>query len=433
MSWKVRFQHIWRSDLNKRLIGHSSWILIGNLISKSILLIATILLTRYMGKEEYGQFGIIKSTIVTFSVFAGLELGLTATKYISQYRKVDPSKVERIVGLSNLFAVVISLIVCGIMFFFARKIADSVNAPSLYREIQVSSFILFFSALNGVQNGVLSGVESFKKLSINNAIAGIASSVLMVIVAAYAGLYAVVIAFGMNFVLLFFLNFLTLKKVFYSTFRVNMLSRQNFSEIGVLWQFTLPAILAGLMVGPVVWLCNYLLVNQPNGYQNMAVFDIANQWRNTILFIPAALAQIALPMLSSSVANQEEYKLVLKRNIQLNLVIAGTLVLVLLAASPLIVNFYGSEYHDLQIPLSLMFITTGFVAVNNVIGNAIASKNRMWAGFFINLLWALILVGATYIFVVHYHYGVTGITLAYLISYSSHTLIQFLYLKKLLV
>ena len=75
-------------------------------------------------------------------------------------------------------------------------------------------------------------------------------------------------------------------------------NKKNFEELEVLWKFSLPAILAGLMVGPTTWYCNYLLVTSKNGYEHMATFDIANQWRNTILFIPAALAQIALPLMS---------------------------------------------------------------------------------------------------------------------------------------
>lgn len=68
------------------------------------------------------------------------------------------------------------------------------------------------------------------------------------------------------------------------------------------------------MVGPVTWFCNYLLVNQQSGYEQMANFDIANQWRNTILFIPAALSQIALPLLSSNIHDKVQCKIVFDKN-----------------------------------------------------------------------------------------------------------------------
>ena len=292
MGIKDKFFNIMSSELNQRILSHSFWILAGNILSKSVLLLATILMTRFLGKEEYGYFGIIKSTILTFVMFTGLELGLTATKYISQYKNDDKTKVEKIVGLSNLSAIIISILISILIFVFAREIALQINAEMLTQEVRISSFILFFSSLNGIQNGILAGLEQFKQSSINNFIAGIISSIGLILTSKYCNLDAVVIAFGSNFVILFLLNYFTLRRDFYSKFNVALFRKQNFDEFSVLWKFSLPAILAGLVVGPVTWFCNFLLVNQLKGYEQMANFDIANQWRNTVLFVPAALAQI---------------------------------------------------------------------------------------------------------------------------------------------
>jgi len=430
MNFRHKINEKLSSDLNKKIFSQSFWILLGTIISKFILLIATILMTRYLGKEEYGQFGIIKSTILTFAMFAGLELGMTATKYISQYRFTNQIKVEKIVGVSNLFAIIISLVVSTLVFLFSKEIAVQINAPRLFIEIRISSFILFFSSLNGIQNGILAGIEKFKELSINSAVAGILSSIGLVIASKFFGLDAVVIAFGCNFVVLFVLNFVTLKKYFYSDFKIKILSKANFEEIEVLWKFSLPAILAGLMVGPVTWYCNYLLVNQPSGYGQMANFDIANQWRNTILFIPAALSQIALPMLAANVENKQEFRTIFNKNLKINIIIGFSLVLLCIMISPLILYFYGDNYSDALLPLIIMFVTTGFITVNNVIGQAIASQGKMWLGFYVNLVWAIILMITCYLLVVHFKLGAIGICLAYLISYIFHTITQFIYIKR---
>jgi len=420
------------SETNKKIFSYGSYILAGNIVSKFSLLIAAIVIAKFLGKEEYGQFGIIKSTILTFSMIAGLELGVTATKYVSQYRKIDKKRVEKIVGLSNLFAIVISITISSLIFYFARDIAAQIKAPGLYQEIQVSSYILFFSAMNGIQNGILAGLEKFKEISINNVIAGFLSAAALILSAAYFGLQAVVIAFGLNFIILLTLNFITLRKHFYPHYSVKILDKGNFKEISVIYKFSLPAILAGLMVAPVSWYCNYLLVRQPSGYSYMAEFDIATQWRNTILFIPAALSQVALPMLSAlTTAGTDQYKTVLKKNLIANTIIGVTLVILCVAGAPLIIKFYGKEYQNALVPLILMFLTTGFIAVNNVVGQAIASKNKMWMGFYFNFIWASILVGLSYVFIVIMQLGAVGISAAYLISYLCHTLLQFLYLRKI--
>ncbi|MDN3691664.1 oligosaccharide flippase family protein [Chryseobacterium tructae] len=242
---KQKFNDLLKSDLNKRIFSHSFWILSGNILSKAILLVATILMAKYLNKHEYGQFGIIKSTILMFAMFAGMELGITATKYISQYKVTNPSKVEKIVGLSNFFAITISIIISIIVFVFAKEIAKQINAPALFPEIRISSFILFFSSLNGIQNGILAGLEKFKVISINSAIAGVISSVFMIVASVYGDLELITIAFGSNFVILFLLNFISLKTNFFSEYNIQIFSKRNFDEVHVLWKFSLPAILAG--------------------------------------------------------------------------------------------------------------------------------------------------------------------------------------------
>lgn len=428
----IKMKSILANDVYKKILKGGGWILFGNIISKFTLLLATILMARFMGKDEYGQFGIIKSTILMFAMFAGLELGMTSTKYISQYKKSDRVKITRIVGLSNMFSFVISSLISFFVYLFAQKIALQINAPELDDEIRISSFVLLFSSLNGVQGGILAGLERFKEISINNVLSGIISSVLLVITAKYFDLKWVVIAFGVNFLLLFVFNLITLQKCFYSEYDVRLFSKDNFKELEVLWKFSLPAILAGVMVSPVVWLCNYFLVNQPDGYAAMAEFDIANQWRNTILFIPAALAQIVLPMLSSSVDDRESYKMIFNKNLKVNFVLGLSMVFIFVILTPLIVYFYGESYEDATYPMIIMFITTGFITVNNVIGQAIASQGKMWLGFYVNLLWAIVLVSSCYLLVNVYQLGAVGISFAYLISYIVHTFLQFLYIKKFL-
>lgn len=418
------------SSINKKIFNQGFWILLGNLISKFVLLIATVFMTNYLGKEEYGQFGIIKSTILMFAMFAGMELGMTSTKYIAQYKSVDVKKVERVVGLSNLFAIVISLLVSFLIYWFSEEIAIQINAPRLHSEIRISSFILFFSSLNGVQSGILAGIEKFKELSVNGAIAGVVSSIGLVVSSRYFGLNAVIVAFGFNYVLCCLLNFFTLKKSFYKDFSVTIFSRENFKELDVLWSFSLPAILAGLMVAPVTWLCNYFLVNQPNGYEQMANFDIANQWRNTILFIPSALSQIVLPMLASKVGNKIDYRIVFNKNLKINLYFGVILSLFFCGMSPLIIYIYGDKYNDALVPMIVMFLTTALIATNNVIGQGIASQGKMWLGFFVNTVWAIILLSSSILLIKYFQLGAVGLSIAYLISYIFHTIIQYLYLKK---
>ncbi|NOZ40854.1 MAG: oligosaccharide flippase family protein [Planctomycetes bacterium] len=74
----------------------------GAVISRGLMLVASILVARMLGKTVYGELGMIRSTVGMFGVFAGFGLGLTATKHVAEFRESDPERAGRIVGFTEL-------------------------------------------------------------------------------------------------------------------------------------------------------------------------------------------------------------------------------------------------------------------------------------------------------------------------------------------
>ncbi len=419
---------ILKSDINKKIISGSFWVLSGTIISKGLMLLSSIITARILGSEEYGAVGIIRSTVNMFAVFAGLGVGLVVTKYIAELKSTDPERVLRIVKLSNFITLIMGFLISLGVVVFSQKIALQINAPYLSKEIKIGAIILFFNVLCGIQTGMLSGFESYRDIAKNNLISGILSFFVQIIAAYYWGLIGAVIGFGFNYFSLWFFNKLSVSQLVKKLGRFPSL-KQAFIETNVLWKFGLPSVLSGLMVGPVTWICNVFIVNQNNGYNEMALFDAANQWRLTMLFIPTALAQIILPMMSSSKSNKTEYKEVFVKNFKVNSLIAMGLFLLILVFSPIIVKSYGSDFNDLYLPLFILSFSTVFVAVNNVLGQYLASQDKMWLGFGFNLLWAFFLILMSYYLIKIKGYGAVGLSISYCISYLLHSVFQFIYLK----
>ena len=59
---------------NSALLKDSSWSLIGNIVGKGFSLIAGIVVARCLGKEVYGEYGIIKSTLLMIALFSSFGL-----------------------------------------------------------------------------------------------------------------------------------------------------------------------------------------------------------------------------------------------------------------------------------------------------------------------------------------------------------------------
>lgn len=72
----------------------------------------------------------------------------------------------------------------------------------------------------------------------------------------------------------------------------------NKKEISVLWRFSFPAALSSALVGPANWMCNVMLVNQSAGYGEMGIYNAAIQWNSIIIFLPALMSQVFLPLMT---------------------------------------------------------------------------------------------------------------------------------------
>lgn len=86
----------------------------------------------------------IRSTINMFIVFGYAGLGMTATKYISEYKSEHPEKISSIYLLTNGFAIVMGLLVTLLVLVTAPFLAaKTLNSPYLTNDIRFGALLLF--------------------------------------------------------------------------------------------------------------------------------------------------------------------------------------------------------------------------------------------------------------------------------------------------
>ena len=421
------------TDISGRLFHSASWALVGAIGGRGITMLTYIVVARLLTQEAYGEFGILRSTINMFTVFAGMGLGATASKYISQYRNVNPTKAGDIYILSNILIFFISLIFTLILFFSSSYIAEySLHAPYLSDEIKVGAIVLFFVTVNSVQNGALAGFEDFKSISINTVISSCVQAVFLIIGCYWSGIYGALIGWGIGCFSCYILNrrsiHLQLKK-YKLSFKIRRLRKE---ELAILWKFSFPSLLASAMVGPVLWWTKTFLVSR-SGYNEIAVYDVAEQWYTIVLFVPATLAQIILPMLSNALeeGSRREYLNLVKTNLAINVSVSLLLSLFMILVGPYIMGFYGKGFVDIR-TMSIMMMATVASSACNVVGQVIASRDKMWYGFAFNMLWAVIFILLTVFCVGSLGMEASGLALAFLLSYVVHFILQIVYLSRVL-
>lgn len=408
------FNRIENSPIGLRLARGVFWSMAGSVISRGLMLCATVLVARMLGKTVYGELGMIQSTVGMFGVFAGFGLGLTATKHVAEFRQSDPERAGRIIGLSGLVAMGTGGLMSLGLFFFAPWLAEhTINAPHLAGILRVGALILFINALNGAQTGVLSGFEAFKTIAHVNLFVGLLSFPILVCGAYFGGLTGAVWALAINLCFNWLLNHIALRKEA-RRYRVPFTFRDCKRELPVLWSFALPATLSGIMVGPANWACRALLTNQPNGYAEMGILTAALVFQGMLMFVSGMLSAPLLSMISNAGVNISEKLGTV--NI-LSTWILGVIVAIPLLCFPELAQLvFGNDYatRSFQVTFSLVIFCTSIMTFGAGTARVLVAKDLLWWAFFSNALWAAILIGST-VFLVRW--GASGLAASLVIAY----------------
>ena len=408
----------------ENLLTDAFWSVLGSGLSRVMMLVVSIILARILSQNDYGQLGIIKSTVNMFVVFAGFGIGNTTSRYISLYKKKNIIEARRIFDVSFAFIFFIAIIISLSVFVFAKQISIlSFNDVALYEELRVSSFLLFFATVNGAYTGGLAGFQDFKSMARNTFYASFIQAVLTILGGFYYGVIGALIGSGIGYIFLFILHKKTLSNNFGKIKREIRLKDIFSTDKSFLWSFGIPAALSSFLVSPVFWCTKSFLIRN-SSFAEMALFDAADQWRIIVLFVPSALIPIVLPALMDNIKN---FKKTLNFNIKLNFVITLTILTPLFFFSDSILGLYGDEYVNTK--LFVVLISSAlFSSISSVVGSAIASLGIMWTGFLFNLFWAIYMVTLSILFI-NLSMGAIGLAYAVFLSYVIHATVQFVFLK----
>jgi O-antigen/teichoic acid export membrane protein len=398
------------------------WSLAGAVVCRGFLLAASIVCARFLGREGFGALGMIQSTAGMFGIFAGLGLGLTATKYVSEYRRQDPMRAGRILALSASVAFVSGSIITVLMILLAPYLAQHVLAtPQLAAPLMIGSGLAFFGAINGAQTGALAGFEAFKTIARVNIFAGVASFPLIVLGVWRGGLqgaiWGSVAALGINWAL----NNRALRHVCANA-NISCQFASCHRELSILHRFSLPAFLASIAVGPAFWVCNALLVRQPQGLAELGIYTAADKWRLLILFVPTSVFTMVVPVLSNLYGEGDGagFQKVFRANLQLNASLALLAALLIAALAAPIMTVYGNSFRGGRTVLIVLAFSAFPEVLNSTLGQRLIAAHQMWWRFAFDLLLVAVLVGFAWVLIPKW--GALGLAASYGAAYASTSL-----------
>ena len=411
------------TSLRARIMRGSFWSFIGSTISYGTAFAAGLAAAQILGKSGFGELSMIRNTISTIGIFAGLGLGLTATKHVAEYREKAPERTARIIRLCQLTALVSGVVMTLVLAIGSSFIATTLlAAPHLASSLIIGSLLLFIYSYDGTQKGILAGFEAYRRTAAILAIGG-----LLTLVSVITGTYV----WGVNGALMGFLVSAS-TVLFLNSYAIRVERRQNkipgevkgaWTEKKVLVDFSLPALFSGLIMGVSIWIVNMMLVNQPNGYEQMGIIGATNYITTFAMFVPNAALQAFLPILSMEL-NRDVYVQTSRRLLILNSYTAffftTSFVAIMLYFVPAIMHLFGTDFGDGRIALVFALCALPVLTYKDGIARFIQAKSLLWFAFMSNLVWAIILIFSAQMLI---DYGASGITLALLCSYILNSMI----------
>lgn len=391
-----------------------------NIASKMIILLVNIVSFRILLPEDYGVISLLLAMTATIGAVSGMGASVAVNSVVARNGITSTSAL--FVKYNYFLSFLFSVIIAGFIYIFYL---DNINKIPAW---QIFSFILLFSlfsSLNSISEAVLVGLKDFKRIFLNNFtsfLIFLPVSLYLIIEFKIIGVLLSLLAYRS---LLFLINFHCVNKT-----KLLKIKSDNIDEKVKIYkkfkELSIPVILSGLLVAPVIGLAFKIVTMQDDGLEKLAYFNIVYQIYLVAIFIPNALNGYFISKFSSKNKNdQKNFLKIAKNNFLFSLVVAFFL-FVFQKIFFLIVNDHSV---DLVNNYYIMLGTIIVFSLNAVFASYWPSIGKAWFGFYMNIIWAIVLLIVTFFFS---KYEISAaLSWAFFIAYLALTIVQLLSYKVL--
>lgn len=380
----------------KKVVQGTFWMSLGSVVSGALMSLASVLLARLLSQSEYGEFGMVKSTIDNFLIFASMGIGLTTTKYISELKDTNKAQASRLLGtalgLVLPLSLAVALLLAGSSNYLATVVLGNAN---LQLPLVLGGFTLVFVAVNGTQLGALLGLQAYRSNAVSTSLQGLFLFAGLSIGAYSGGVTGALVGNLIGIVLVsVLLQFLLRRETAKQGLQISFKNfRQNAK---IIYKFALPASLSTFIVAPTLWILNSMLVNQPAGYAALGLYSAVLIFGMAIQLFNGAIGNALLPLLLSKTEAVSPAKAFF--NYFGPWFISIGMALPLLLLPELVSLVLGHKYPIEQVlpVLALVLLSTFIIANRGGIARELIVQNRMWLSVFSMGQWAMTTLAAFY-------------------------------------
>jgi O-antigen/teichoic acid export membrane protein len=367
-------------SLRVRMARGLVWNLIGTATLQGSTFIINIAVANLLGRRVFGEYAIVQSTVVLLTAVVQWATGYTATKYLAEFRSIDPPRAGRLLGLLAVVSGVLAGTLALLLLVGAKGLAIHVlNNPELSRPLMIASGAVLFGIANVFLIGVLAGLESYPAFGRAGVIAGASTVVACVIGAKTGGLSGAVVGLLVGGMI----QSATLGKLVAAETARHGIAMEFAgirTESNLLLKYAVPVALSGLVTLPAIWVANTLLVRQPGGYDALAVFAAANSFRIMVVFLPSIVNSVSLSLLNNQrgLGDERRFRRIFWFNVSAAAIVAAAAATAITLFGRVLLTVFGRDFGAGYPVLLVLIAATVPESVTNAMIQLVHSRERSW-------------------------------------------------------
>ena len=377
----------------RMLANNAFWSLMGHLLFRGSLMVATIFLARHLDTRDFATYSYFQLTIVMLATFAELGMGVAASRFFAEIGHESKVRDPPPIGTLWCLSLIVSVAIAGVVLMIpVNWLSAGLAVPGWL--LAMGAFSLGVGVVPG---GAMLGLEQYRQSALVAALGGLT----MLGGATWAALQGSAMIGMVALVFAFLVKsggdlLLVLRSV--GSTRLFGGRRMHRKDIGRVLGFVGPLSVVTLVSGAGAWLLGRMILGGPGGEHAFALYSIGMQWFALALLLPGMISRVTLPRLVridlSSEAGAADSRTLVRRGAVVTILSGVAVAAGGIAAGPWLLWMYGASYDAGRWFIAAFLLAAVFSAPANLLGNAIIARDGQWRWLLLTLVWLAALLAA---------------------------------------
>ena len=358
--------------MSNKVLKNSFILVIGNLLFRVGGYINRLLMSRMLGPEGYGLYGLTLPFQGIFQILSAGGLPPAISKYVAEYNAKDEKALTRqVIYTATKFMVLMAILLSIILLFSSDFIANEIfHKPLVVWPLRAVSLITPFSVIVGAMRGAFQGVYK-NEYTVYNRMAEQLATIVFAVVFVYCGLYAMgaVLGGAFGFIVSAITAVLLYKKyispMFYSEDSLDLSLKEELKLLWMLICFAVPVAITALSE-MAIYDVGTLVIGVFMLSRDVGFYNAADPISRIPLVISLSISTVLLPATAEAyvLKNQkllQEYVVDCLRYCILTVI--PMCVMISMFSMPLIQLLFGGVYTPGSGVLSILVIGMSFYSI----------------------------------------------------------------------